>query len=126
MAPYMFIDRIAQGQEILRFGDGTSSRDYTYIQDIVDGLLRSIDRGTGCEIFNLGNGKPTRLSTFIECIEDLLQKKATIRVLPDQPGDVPRTCADITKAQRLLGYCPKVSLVEGLERTIEWYSTQMT
>jgi UDP-glucuronate 4-epimerase len=114
---------VAQGLEIQQFGDGSSSRDYTYIDDIVDGVVRSLDRPLGYQIFNLGNGSPYRLSDFIGLVEKHVGKKAVIRVLPDQPGDVPRTCANISKAQSLLGYEPKVPFEEGIRRTVEWYKS---
>jgi UDP-glucuronate 4-epimerase len=121
MAPFMFIDRISRGLEIQQFGDGTSSRDYTYISDIVDGVIRSIDRPYPYQIFNLGKGQGTSLKEFIRIVQKYTGKKATIKVLPDQPGDVPYTCADVTKASVLLGYQAKVSFEEGIRRTVEWY-----
>ncbi len=122
MAPFKFVDRVSRGLEIQQFGDGTSSRDYTYIDDIVDGVVRSLDRPLGYQIFNLGNGSPYRLSDFIGLVEKNVGKKAVIKILPDQPGDVPRTCANISKAQELLGYEPKISFEEGIARTVEWYN----
>mmetsp|Transcript_10437 Transcript_10437/g.19528 ORF Transcript_10437/g.19528 Transcript_10437/m.19528 type:complete len:433 (+) Transcript_10437:326-1624(+) len=122
MAPFMFINRISRGLEIKQFGDGTSSRDYTYITDIVDGVIRSIDRPYPYQIFNLGKGMGTSLKEFIQIVEKCTGKKATIKVLPDQPGDVPYTCADVTKASVLLGYQAKVSFEEGIRRTVEWYN----
>jgi UDP-glucuronate 4-epimerase len=121
MAAYKFIDRIANGRSIDQYGDGSSERDWTYVGDIVDGILRALDRPMGCEVFNLGNGNPIRLSSFIEEVQRQVGRRATIRVLPEQPGDVPRTAADVSKAKRLLGYSPKVGLVEGLRRTVSWY-----
>ncbi|KAF1781747.1 NAD(P)-binding domain [Phytophthora cactorum] len=114
MAPFKFMDRIAR--------DGSSSRDYTFIDDIVQGVLLSLDRGHGCEVFNLGRGTPVLLTDFIAIIEGLVGKKAKINILPDQPGDVPRTSADISKAERLLGYKPTTPLEQGLAKTWEWYS----
>ncbi|TFJ88105.1 hypothetical protein NSK_000459 [Nannochloropsis salina CCMP1776] len=122
MAPFKFVDRVSRGLEIQQFGDGSSSRDYTYIDDIVDGVVRALDRPLGYQIFNLGNGSPYRLSDFIRLVEKNVGKAAVIKVLPDQPGDVPRTCANISKAQELLGYQPKVSFEEGIARTVEWYT----
>lgn len=122
MAPFKFVDRVSRGLEIQQFGDGSSSRDYTYIDDIVDGILRSLDRPLGYQIFNLGNGSPYRLGDFIGLVEKYVGKQAVIRVMPDQPGDVPRTCADISKARQLLGYEPKVPFEEGIRRTVEWYN----
>jgi Nucleoside-diphosphate-sugar epimerases len=122
MAPFMFIDRISRGLDIKQFGDGTSSRDYTYISDIVDGVIRSIDRPYPYQIFNLGKGMGTSLKEFIHIVQKHTGKKATVKVLPDQPGDVPYTCADVTKASVLLGYQAKVSFEEGIRRTVEWYN----
>lgn len=121
MAPFKFIDRIAKGVPIQRYGDGQSSRDYTFVDDIVDGIVRSLDYGRGYQVFNLGNGQPTYLNDFIGMIETLLNKTAVIEVLPDQPGDVPRTCANITLAKRLLGYKPRFPLADGLKQTVAWY-----
>lgn len=121
MVPSKFIDRISRGIEIQQYGDGNSSRDYTYIDDIVDGVIRALDTPLGYEIINLGNGTPHSLTEFIACVEKHVGKKAVIRQLPDQPGDVQRTCANIHKAQKLLGYDPKVSINEGIKNTVEWY-----
>jgi UDP-glucuronate 4-epimerase len=121
MAPFKFMDRIARDIGIEQYGDGSSSRDYTYISDIVQGVVLSLDKGKGCEVFNLGNGSPVFLGEFISTIESLVGKKATIKILPDQPGDVPRTCADVSKAERLLGYKPTTPLAEGLAKTWAWY-----
>jgi nucleoside-diphosphate-sugar epimerase len=115
------LNLVRQGLEIQQFGDGSSSRDYTYIDDIVDGVVRSLDRPLGYQIFNLGNGRPSSLRDFIGLVERHVGKRAVVRVLPDQPGDVPRTCANIDKARALLGYEPKVPLEEGIRRTVEWY-----
>ena len=121
MAPYKFIDRINRGVEIQKFGDGSSSRDYTYIDDICDGVLRSIDRQYSYQVFNLGKGDGTSLNEFIEIVEKYSGKKAVIQQLPDQPGDVPYTCASVEKARVLLGYEATVSFDEGIRRTVEWY-----
>ncbi len=122
MAPFKFIDRVSRGAEIQQFGDGSSSRDYTYIDDIVDGVIRSLDRPYGYQIFNLGKGSGTSLSEFIGLVETHTGKKANKRILPDQPGDVPYTCADCSKANRLLGYQPTISFEEGIRRTVAWYN----
>jgi len=121
MAPFKFIDRVSRGVEIQQFGDGSSSRDYTYISDIVDGILRSIDRPHKYQIFNLGKGGGTSLKEFIDLVQKHTGKKAIIKVMPDQPGDVPYTCADVTKAAQMLGYKAKVPFEEGIRRTAEWY-----
>jgi len=121
MAPFKFIDRVSRGLEIQQFGDGSSSRDYTYIDDIVDGIVRSIDRPYGYQVFNLGKGSGTSLKDFIALVQKYTKRKAMIKVLPDQPGDVPYTCADVGKARRLLGYSSRVSFEEGIRRTAKWY-----
>jgi UDP-glucuronate 4-epimerase len=123
MAPFKFIDRVSRGVEIQKFGDGTSSRDYTYIEDIVDGVVRAIDRPYPYQIFNLGKGSGTSLNEFIDLVQKHVGKPARIQVLPDQPGDVPYTCADVSKAEKLLGYSSSVPFEEGIRRTVEWYQT---
>lgn len=121
MAPFKFIERVFNGIAIQQYGDGNTSRDYTYIDDIVSGVVASIDRPLGCEVINLGNGRPYLLKDFIGLVERSVGKRAHIEVLPEQPGDVDRTCADISKAKKLLGYSPKVPFEEGIARTVEWY-----
>ena len=121
MAPYKFIDRISRGVQISKFGDGTTSRDYTYIDDIVDGVVRSIDRPYGYQIVNLGKGSGTTLNEFISLVEKHVGRKARIKLMPAQMGDVPFTNADVSKANRLLGYSSKVSVEEGIRRTVEWF-----
>jgi len=123
LAIHSFTKRIWQGEEIPVFGDGTTSRDYTFYSDILDGYLAALDRPKpfGYEIFNLGNSHPIKLHALIELIENALGRKARIRREPEQPGDVPLTYADISKAQRLLGYQPKVPIAEGIQRFCAWY-----
>jgi len=121
MAPFKFIDRVSRGLELQQFGDGSSSRDYTYISDIVDGIVRAIDRPHPYEVFNLGKGNGTSLKDFIGLVQKHVGKEANITVLPDQPGDVPYTCANVDKAHELLGYKAKVSFEEGICRTVKWY-----
>jgi len=124
MAPFKFTDRISRGIEIQQYGDGTSSRDYTYITDIVDGVVRCIDRRHKYEVFNIGKGDGTSLKDFIGLVQKYTGKKANIRVMPDQPGDVPYTCADVSKAQKMLGYKAKVPFEEGIRMTVEWYNSK--
>ena len=126
MAPFKFLDRISRGIEIQQFGDGSSCRDYTYIDDIVDGIIRSLDKPLGYQIYNLGNGNPISLKHFIKIIEDTIGVKANIEILPNQPGDVPRTAANINKAKKLLGYYPKVSFQDGIKRLADWYFKEYT
>jgi UDP-glucuronate 4-epimerase len=122
MAPFKFVDRVSRGLPLQQFGDGTSSRDYTYISDIVDGVVRAIDRPYDYQILNLGKGSGTQLIEFIELVQKYTGKNATIQYLPDQAGDVPYTCADVRKAEHFLGYKPKVSFEEGIRLTVEWFS----
>jgi len=121
MAIHLFLRAILEGRPIKMFGDGTSSRDYTYIDDLVDGFVRAIDRPLGYEIINLGEHEVTTLKELIAMIGEAVGKEPIIDQLPMQPGDVPRTFADVSKAKRLLGYQPKVSVREGIRRFVEWY-----
>lgn len=122
MAPFKFIHGISSGTPIQQFGNGKSSRDYTYISDIVDGIVRALDRPQKYEIINLGRGSGTVLKDFIRVVEKYTNKTAVIDIVPDQPGDVPYTCANVTKAHLLLGYESKVSIDEGIRKTVEWYN----
>jgi UDP-glucuronate 4-epimerase len=122
MAPFKFIDRVSRGVEIQQFGDGSSSRDYTYIDDIVDGIVRALDRPHKYEVFNLGKGSGTSLKQFIDLVQEHTKQDAIIKVMPDQPGDVPYTCANVSKAYSMLGYKSKVSFDDGIRRTVEWYN----
>ena len=121
MATHKFTRLIDNGQEIEMYGDGTSKRDYTYITDIVDGIVAAIDKRSGYEIINLGDSKVVELQYLISLIEEKLGKKAQIKKLPVQPGDVPVTHADISKAQTLLGYAPRISIEEGIGNFVKWY-----
>ncbi len=121
MAPYLFTDAVYRGREIKRFGKGNTKRDYTFVSDIVSGILAAIDKNLKYEIINLGNNKPVELNYFISVIEKLLDKKANIKEYPKQAGDVDITYADISKAKRLLGYSPKTKIEEGMQKFIEWY-----
>jgi UDP-glucuronate 4-epimerase len=103
------------------YGDGTSQRDYTYIDDIVDGILAALDKPMGYEIINLGCGEPVVLLRVVELLERALGKKAKLQFLPMPPTDPPLTHADITKARKLLGYEPKVRIDEGIPRFVEWF-----
>ena len=123
MAPFKFIDRVSRDLELQQFGDGSSSRDYTFISDIVDGVVRAIDRPYPYQIFNLGKGNGTSLNEFIDLVQKYVGKKANVKILPDQPGDVPYTCADVSKAQQLLGYTAKVPFEEGIRQTVSWYKS---
>ncbi|PCI95271.1 protein CapI [Candidatus Aerophobetes bacterium] len=121
MAYFSFTRAIDEGKPIHVFNHGKMKRDFTYIDDIIDGCVKAIDFGAKCEIFNLGNNKAEDLSNLIEQIESNLSKKAIIELKPMQPGDVYKTFADITKSQKMLGYAPKVSLEEGMKKFVSWY-----
>ncbi len=121
MAIHKFTRLIDQGEPIPVFGDGNSRRDYTYISDIVDGLERAIERCEGYEIYNLGDSKTIGLLEMIREIESALGKKADLKFMPAQPGDVDITYADISKARRMLGYEPKVFFEQGIRNFVAWY-----
>jgi UDP-glucuronate 4-epimerase len=122
LAIHQFTRRIWNGQPIDQFGDGTTRRDYTYIDDIIQGVMASLGYdGPLFDIFNLGESETIQLKDLIAAIEDALGRRATINQLPEQPGDVPLTCADISKARRLLSYQPTTPLRAGLPRFIEWF-----
>ena len=116
-----FIELIEQDKPIPVYGDGTTMRDYTYIDDIVNGIMSAINYDkTPYEIINLGGGSPVTLNEMIATIEKVLGKKAKIESLPMQPGDVDKTVADITKARLLLNYNPQTTFEEGIRKFIEW------
>ncbi len=121
MAYYFFSRSILDGKPIPVFGEGKLMRDFTYIDDIVDGIIAAVDLGAENEIFNLGNNAPVSILDFVHILENHLGKKALIEFKPMPAGDIPMTYADITKSQKLLGFHPKVSLEEGLKRFTEWY-----
>ncbi len=121
MAIHKFTRMIDRGETVPMFGDGTSRRDYTYIDDLVEGILRALDRPMGYDVMNLGEHDTIALRELIALIEKNLGKKARIKRLPDQPGDVPVTYADITRAKERLGYAPQVKVTEGVQRFVEWY-----
>ena len=122
LAIHRFTDLIYRGKPIDVYGDGTALRDFTYIEDIIQGVVASINHeGAPFDIFNLGESQPIELREVIAKIETTLEKKATINTLPPVPGDMPATYADISKARRLLGYAPTTPIQSGLRKFIEWY-----
>jgi UDP-glucuronate 4-epimerase len=121
MAPYKFMKLIMEGKEVPFFGDGDSQRDYTYVGDIVKGFLAALEKNISFDIINLGNSKPEKLSALIHTLEEYTGKKAKIKHLPAQPGDVPVTYADISKAKRILGWQPETSFDEGVKSMVRWY-----
>jgi UDP-glucuronate 4-epimerase len=122
LAIHKFTDSIYHGKTIPQYGDGSTRRDYTYIDDIVQGVLGALRyQGPSFDIFNLGENQTTTLSELISEIEMALGKKAMIERLPEQQGDMPLTSADISKAQRLLGYNPTTKIRDGIPKFVEWY-----
>ena len=120
MSIFRFIKWIDEGQELILYGDGSQSRDFTFVSDIAEGTIRAV-RPLGFEIINLGNSQPHDLREVISLIERFLGKKALVRKMPFQKTDMLATWADIGKARKLLDWEPKVSLEEGIERTVAWY-----
>lgn len=117
MAPYKFLTAIKKQEYFNKYGNGESSRDYTYIDDIIDGIILALNNDNiNCEIYNLGNSNPISLNKFINICEEVTQKKAIFKQLDNQLGDVPITYANIEKAKNELNYNPKISLQEGLTR----------
>jgi UDP-glucuronate 4-epimerase len=119
-----FTDCIQHGRPMTLFGDGHTERDYTWIDDILDGVIRAIDRPMGYEIINLGESRPVKLLQLVHIIEAALGMKAIIRYEPMQPGDVDRTFADIARAKELLGYEPTTTIEDGIARYTEWVRHQ--
>ena len=122
LAIHKFAKLISAGKPIPVFGDGTTRRDYTYIDDIIAGVRAAIDYDqSNYEIINLGESRTVELRELISLLEDALGQRAEIDWQPMQPGDVPQTFADITKARRLLGYDPQTQIEEGIKRFVEWF-----
>jgi UDP-glucuronate 4-epimerase len=122
MAIHKFTDLIASGQPVPMFGDGSSRRDYTYVSDIVHGVIAALDRCHGYRIYNLGTTATTSLRDLLTMIGTKLNRPVEIDQLPNQPGDVPITYADVTRAAQELDYAPRTSISDGLDRFISWYS----
>ncbi len=121
MAMIKFADAILKDQPIELYNEGKLRRDFTYVDDIVAGLARAVERPLGYEIVNLGNGSPVDLLDYVATLESALGKNAERKLLPMQPGDVYETYADITKAQALLGYHPSTNFKDGVKQFADWY-----
>lgn len=126
LAIYKFAKLIKAGKPIPVFGDGTSARDYTYVSDIVDGVMACTDREFGYDVFNLGESQTVTLNRLIELLEKALGKKAIIDRQPAQPGDVPLTFADVSKSRAKLGYRPHIKIEEGIPLFIDWFHRNAT
>ena len=125
MAIHKFTRKIFNGDPIEVYGDGSSSRDYTYIDDIINGIIGSLDLVSGYEIINLGNSYPVRLSDLVKLIEEKTGRKAVIKHAEPQPGDVFTTYADIEKAKKLIKYDPRTPIGKGLEYFMDWYREKL-
>ena len=124
LAIHKFTKLIMEEKPIPFYGDGSTERDYTYIDDIIDGIIGAVNNLNGFEIINLGESNTISLSKMVYTLENALGKKAIIQKLPLQPGDVERTYADISKAKAKLGYNPNYSFEDGISKFIEWFSSQ--
>ena len=121
MAIHQFTRLIHDGKELPFFGDGSSRRDYTYVDDIVSGLVAALERARGYAIYNLGGSATTSLADLVAMLEELVGKPARKKLLPDQPGDVPITYADVSLAERELGYRCTTPARDGLRKFVAWY-----
>jgi UDP-glucuronate 4-epimerase len=126
MAMLKFAHKIVAGEEIDMYNNGNLRRDFTYIDDIVEGFVLAVEKPLGYEIINLGNGSPVELNAFVDLLEQKLALQAKKNMLPMQQGDVYETYADTTKAKELLGFEPKVSFGEGIQRFVDWYRSFYT
>jgi UDP-glucuronate 4-epimerase len=124
LAIHKFVRLIESGKPVPLFGDGSTRRDYTFIEDTVSGILGALDRPSGYEIFNLGRSDPISLTEMVGVIESVLGNRAVIEWMPDQPGDVKVTAADVSKAARAFRYDPRVNFPEGIRRFVEWWRDQ--
>jgi UDP-glucuronate 4-epimerase len=119
-----FTQRLLAGEPIQQYGDGSTARDYTYVDDIIDGTIAASNYNqSNFEIFNLGGSATTTLSELISMIESATGKTAIIEQLPDQAGDVPRTYADVSKASKLLNYTPHTPIATGIEKYVDWFTS---
>lgn len=123
LAIHKFTRLISNDKPIPVYGDGSMARDYTYISDVVNGVMAVTQKEFGYQIFNLGESQPIKLSYLIELLEKVIGKKAIINRLPDQPGDVPITFANIGKSRSLLGYSPSVKIENGIQLFVEWFNS---
>lgn len=121
MALFLFADAIAKGKPIDVYNHGKMKRDFTYVSDIVSGVVAALDKASPYEVFNLGASDTVELLKFIKCIEKEMGKEAQKNMMPIQPGDVPETSADVSHARKVLGYKPKVKVQEGVAHFVSWF-----
>jgi UDP-glucuronate 4-epimerase len=124
MMPYMVTDRIVRGEEIILYDAGRMQRDWTFVEDIVVGVLAALDRPLGYEIINLGRGEPVWMDEFVQLVEELVGKRAVLSTPPAPPSEPPVTFANIDKASRLLDYKPVTPVAEGMWRMWQWYQSE--
>lgn len=124
MAIRRFTRLIERGEEVSIYGDGTARRDFTYVDDIVAGVMGALERARGFRIYNLGNSATVEVRELVRIIEGALGKKARLRTLPPEPGDVPVTCAAVERAAEELGYRPSTPLAAGIEKFVAWYRAE--
>jgi UDP-glucuronate 4-epimerase len=124
MAPFIFMDAIYHDQTITVYGDGSMIRDFTFIEDIVDGIIKALDNPLGYQILNIGRGEPIILADFINIMENIVGKRANIQYVASFASDVPLTHANIIQAQELIGYNPKTSVTVGLKKMYDWYKSE--
>jgi UDP-glucuronate 4-epimerase len=125
MAIHAFTAAVLQGREIPMFGDGSTERDYTFVSDIVQGVLGAVDHDEPYAVYNLGESRTIALKRLIELIGENAGRKPLVKMLPEQPGDVKRTCASIDRARRGLGYDPKVPIEDGIREFVAWYKLRV-
>jgi UDP-glucuronate 4-epimerase len=125
MAIHAFTAAVLQGREIPMFGDGSTERDYTFVSDIVQGVLGAVDHDEPYGVYNLGESRTIALKRLIELIGENAGRKPLVKMLPEQPGDVKRTCASIDRARRGFGYDPKVPIEDGIREFVAWYKSRV-
>ena len=126
LAIHKFTRLMTESREVPFFGDGTTMRDYTYVGDIVNGILKALDKEFPYEIINLGNNKPVNLNSLMSLLERATGKRAKLQRLPEQPGDVPITYADISKARKILGWKPETPFEKGIKMFVQWFNDHRT
>jgi UDP-glucuronate 4-epimerase len=124
MAIYKFAEKMLSGKSVPRYGDGSSARDYTYIDDIARGVVMSVEAALPWQILNLGGNRTTTLSELIELIGRSAGVTPEIEALPDQPGDVPITYAEVGLAKKVLGWAPTIEIEEGIDRFVDWFKNE--
>lgn len=121
MMAYMVMDAIVNDKEIVVYNDGELHRDWTFVDDIIQGVVAALDKPLGCEVINIGRGQPVRLGDFVDIIEELVGREARVKSLPAPASEPPITFASVEKARSLLNYQPHTSVPEGLKHTWDWY-----